>query len=300
MLQKAGLFPYTRATIIGGFKMKALVTGAKGQLGTELTKLLEERGTKYIGIDYQDLDITDAEAVMEYFAETQPKVVYHCAAYTAVDKAEDEGKQANWNVNVEGTRNVARAAKAVGASLVYISTDYVFDGTNTDEYQVDDETNPQNEYGHAKLAGEKAVQEEMSSYYIVRTSWVFGEYGHNFVYTMKRLAETHPKLTVVNDQFGRPTWTRTLAEFITYLLENEAEFGTYHLSNDDSCSWYEFAKEILKDEDIEIIPVDSTQFPQKATRPKHSIMDLSKAKATRFEIPTWREALAEFSESADL
>lgn len=275
--------------------MKALVTGAKGQLGTELTKLLEERGTDYIGIDYQDLDIIDAEAVMDYFSEAQPTVVYHCAAYTAVDKAEDEGKQANWNVNVDGTKNVARAAKAINASLVYISTDYVFDGTNTNEYQVDDETNPQNEYGRAKLAGEKAVQEEMSNYYIVRTSWVFGEYGHNFVYTMKRLAETHPKLTVVNDQFGRPTWTRTLAEFITHLLEKEADFGTYHLSNDDSCSWYEFAKEILKDEDIEIAPVDSTQFPQKATRPKHSIMDLSKAKGTGFEIVTWQEALREFN-----
>lgn len=280
--------------------MKALVTGAKGQLGTELSKLLEEKGMDYVGIDYQDLDITDAEAVMDYFSESQPTVVYHCAAYTAVDKAEDEGKQANWNVNVEGTKNVARAAKAVGASLVYISTDYVFDGTNTNEYQVDDETNPQNEYGRAKLAGEKAVQEEMSNYYIVRTSWVFGEHGHNFVYTMKRLAETHPKLTVVNDQFGRPTWTRTLAEFVSYIVEKEADFGTYHLSNDDSCSWYEFAKEILKDEDIEIAPVDSTQFPQKATRPKHSIMDLSKAKGTGFEIPTWQEALTEFSESADL
>lgn len=280
--------------------MKALVTGAKGQLGTELTKLLEERGTDYIGIDYQDLDITDAEAVMDYFAEAQPTVVYHCAAYTAVDKAEDEGKQANWNVNVEGTRNVARAAKAVGVSLVYISTDYVFDGTNTNEYQVDDETNPQNEYGRAKLAGEKAVQEEMSNYYIVRTSWVFGEYGHNFVYTMKRLAETHPKLTVVNDQFGRPTWTRTLAEFVSYIVEKEADFGTYHLSNDDSCSWYEFAKEILQDEDIEIAPVDSSQFPQKATRPKHSIMDLSKAKATGFAIPTWQEALREFQNSDEI
>lgn len=277
--------------------MKALVTGAKGQLGTELTKLLEERGTDYIGIDYQDLDITDAEAVMAYFAEAQPAVVYHCAAYTAVDKAEDEGKEVNWNVNVEGTRNVARAAKAVGASLVYISTDYVFDGTNTDEYQVDDETNPQNEYGRSKLAGEKAVQEEMFNYYIVRTSWVFGEYGHNFVYTMKRLAETHPKLTVVNDQYGRPTWTRTLSEFVTHLVEKEVEFGTYHLSNNDSCSWYEFAKEILKDEDIEITPVDSSEFPQKATRPKHSIMELSKAKATGFEIPTWQDALEEFKKS---
>ena len=277
--------------------MKALVTGAKGQLGTELTHLLDERDTVYVGIGYEDVDITDAEAVMDFFTSEKPSVVYHCAAYTAVDKAEDEGKDQNWAVNVDGTRNVARAAKAVGATLVYISTDYVFDGNNEEEYQVDDKTNPQSEYGKAKLAGEKAVQEEMADYYIVRTSWVFGEYGPNFVYTMKRLAETHPKLTVVDDQFGRPTWTRTLAEFITHLANTEAEYGTYHLSNDDSCSWYEFAKEILKDEDVEVTPVDSSQFPQKAIRPKHSIMDLGKAKGTGFEIVTWQEALRELDKT---
>lgn len=274
--------------------MNVLVTGAKGQLGTELTHLLDEREINYIGLGYENLDITDAEAVMNYITEMKPKVVYHCAAYTAVDKAEDEGKEDNWTVNVDGTRNVAKAAESVGATLVYISTDYVFDGKSEEEYKVDDETNPQSEYGKAKLAGEIAVQEEMTDYYIVRTSWVFGEYGPNFVYTMKRLAETHPKLTVVDDQYGRPTWTRTLAEFITHLVEKKAEFGIYHLSNDDSCTWYEFAKEILKDEDIEVTPVDSIQFPQKATRPKHSIMDLSKAKETGFEIVTWEEALNGF------
>ncbi|PRY74060.1 dTDP-4-dehydrorhamnose reductase [Alkalibacterium olivapovliticus] len=277
--------------------MKVLVTGANGQLGKEVSKLLREVGVEFASANHSEMDITDSSSVKKIFDQEHPTVVFHCAAYTAVDKAEDEGKELNWKVNVEGTRNVAKAAEAIGAKLVYISTDYVFDGTNTEVYHVDDETNPQNEYGKAKLAGEKAVQEEMTNYYIVRTSWVFGEFGHNFVYTMKRLAETHPKLTVVNDQFGRPTWTRTLAEFMVHLVEKEAAYGTYHLSNDGSCSWYEFAEEILKDADVEVAPVDSSQYPQKATRPKHSIMNLKKSKETGFEIVTWQEALRKFDKS---
>lgn len=277
--------------------MKVLVTGANGQLGKEVSKLLRELGIEFVSSDHSEMDITDSNSVKKVFDQEHPTVVFHCAAYTAVDKAEDEGKELNWKVNVDGTRNVAKAAEAIGAKLVYISTDYVFDGTNTEEYHVDDETNPQNEYGKAKLAGEKAVQEEMTNYYIVRTSWVFGEFGHNFVYTMKRLAETHPKLTVVSDQYGRPTWTRTLAEFMLHLVEKEAVYGTYHLSNDGSCTWYEFAKEILEDTNVEVAPVNSSQYPQKATRPKHSIMNLKKSKATGFEIVTWQEALRKFDKS---
>lgn len=163
-------------------------------------------------------------------------------------------------------------------------------------YQVDDPTNPLSEYGRTKLLGEKAVQETMDDYYIIRTSWVFGIYGHNFIYTMQKLAKTHDRLTVVNDQYGRPTWTRTLAEFMVFVIEKKAPFGIYHLSNENSCSWYEFAKEILKDTNVEVAPVTSDEYPQKATRPQYSIMDLSKAKALGFEIPTWQEALASFLE----
>lgn len=273
---------------------KILITGANGQLGTELRNLLDERGVAYDAFDAKDMDITDQQAVDAKFDALKPAVVYHCAAYTAVDKAEDEGKQVNWRVNEDGTRNVAAAAKRVGAKLVYISTDYVFDGTNSDEYQVDDPTNPKNEYGKAKLAGERAVKEKTDDYYIIRTSWVFGKYGKNFVYTMLRLAKDHDKLTVVDDQFGRPTWTRTLAEFMTYLVDHEEPFGTYQLSNENSCSWYEFAKEILKDQDVEVAPVPSEAYPQKAYRPRHSIMSLSKAEETGFEIISWQEALAKF------
>lgn len=271
-----------------------LITGGNGQLGTELRKLLDENGQAYVSTDYKDLDITNKEAVDRYISELKPTVIYHCAAYTAVDKAEDEGKAANEAVNVLGTEHVAEAAEANGAILYYISTDYIFDGTSDEEYTVDAIPNPKNEYGRAKLEGEKLVQAICSNYYIVRTSWVFGEFGPNFVYTMKRLAETYPKLTVVADQIGRPTWTRTLAEFLVHLSETKAEYGIYHLSNDDSCSWYEFASEILKHTAVEVAPVTSEEYPQKAYRPRLSVMDLSKAKETGFEIPSWKEALQNF------
>lgn len=269
-----------------------LITGGNGQLGTELRHLLDEAGVAYVSTDSQEMDITDAKTTMTKIQEIKPKVIFHCAAYTAVDQAEDEGKMLDEKINVEGTRNVAQAAKAVGATLVYISTDYVFDGTKKEgEYRVDDPVNPLNEYGRTKLLGEQAVQEILTDYYIIRTSWVFGQYGHNFVYTMQRLAKEHESLTVVNDQFGRPTWTRTLAEFMKYVIDQRAPKGVYHLSNDNSCSWYEFAKEILKDTIVEVKPVTSEQYPQKAKRPQYSVMDLSKAKEIGFEIPTWQEAL---------
>lgn len=269
-----------------------LLTGGNGQLGTELRHLLDEKGVKYVSTDAKEMDITDAQATMDYITNLKPTVIYHCAAYTAVDKAEDEGKALDEKINVDGTRNVALAAKEVGATLVYISTDYVFDGKLKDgEYAVDAPINPLNEYGRTKALGEKAVQEIMDDYYIIRTSWVFGKYGHNFVFTMQKLAETRDELTIVNDQFGRPTWTRTLAEFMYFVIDQKAPFGIYHLSNDNACSWYEFAKEILKDTDIKVSPVTSEQFPQKATRPQYSVMDLSKTKALGFKIPTWQEAL---------
>ena len=271
-----------------------LITGSNGQLGTELCHLLDERNITYTATDAAEMDITHKAAVDEVFQEVKPTFVFHCAAYTAVDKAEDEGKELDEKINVSGTKNIAEAAEAAGATLVYISTDYVFDGTNTGEYATDAETNPKNEYGRTKLAGEQLVQSICSDYYIIRTSWVFGQFGHNFVYTMRRLAETYPILTVVSDQVGRPTWTRTLAEFMVHVMETKPATGIYHLSNDNSCSWYEFACEILKDFDVEVKPLTSEEYPQKAYRPKHSAMDLSNAKATGFAIPTWQEALASF------
>lgn len=274
-----------------------LITGGNGQLGTEVCRLLDEQKINYISTDSKEMDITNSEVTMNYIKKINPDVIYHCAAYTAVDKAEDEGKELAEKVNVEGTRNVALAAKEVNAVMVYISTDYVFDGLLKDgEYAVDAQTNPQNEYGRTKLLGEQAVQEILEKYYIIRTSWVFGQYGHNFVFTMQKLAENRDTLTIVNDQFGRPTWTRTLAEFMDFVIEKNAPYGIYHLSNEGSCSWYDFAKEILKDNDsITVLPVTSEEFPQKAKRPQYSIMDLSKVEELGFNIPTWKEALSVFN-----
>ena len=279
--------------------MTILITGSKGQLGMELRKLLDEKGMNYTATDSGEMDITNKTAVDAFFQKVNPTLVFHCAAYTAVDKAEDEGKDLNEKVNAIGTKTIADAEEAHGAVMVYISTDYVFDGNNSKEYTEIDQANPQNEYGRMKYEGEQWVQNICSKYYIIRTSWVFGEFGNNFVYTMLRLAKTHPVLTVVDDQIGRPTWTRTLAAFMLHLLDTDAVFGLYHLSNDGSCSWYEFACEILKDYDVEVKPVSSAEYPQKAYRPKHSIMDLSKAKETGFQIPTWKEALSQFIDSID-
>ncbi|AEJ30757.1 dTDP-4-dehydrorhamnose reductase [Leuconostoc sp. C2] len=274
--------------------MKFLITGANGQLGQELQKLLRERALDFVAFDSKQLDITNHVAVLAAFEKEQPDVVFHAAAYTKVDVAEDEGRELNWQVNVNGTKNIADAAKQYGAKLVAVSTDYVFDGTKNNDYVETDAVNPQNAYGRAKLAGELAVTESGADAYIVRTSWVFGEFGNNFVYTMQRLAAIHPKLTVVNDQLGRPTWTRTLAEFMLHLINVKAAQGIYHLSNEGTATWFDFAREILKDTDVEVTPVTSAEFPQKAYRPRHSVMSLEKAEATGFEILNWREALEAF------
>ncbi|WP_207942075.1 dTDP-4-dehydrorhamnose reductase [Enterococcus sp. DIV2402] len=275
-----------------------LVTGRNGQLGTEVCHLLDEKNIDYISTGSKEMNITNSEITMNYIKKINPDVIYHCAAYTAVDKAEDEGKELAEKVNVEGTRNVALAAKEVNAVMVYISTDYVFDGLLKDgEYAIDAQTNPQNEYGRTKLLGEQAVQGILEKYYIIRTSWVFGQYGHNFVFTMQKLAENRDTLTIVNDQFGRPTWTRTLAEFMDFVIEKKSPYGIYHLSNDGSCSWYEFAKEILKDNNgVTVLPVTSEEFPQKAKRPQYSIMDLNKSKNLGFKIPSWQDTLEIFLE----
>jgi dTDP-4-dehydrorhamnose reductase len=272
-----------------------LLTGGNGQLGRELRFLLDKCKVEYVATDVADMDITNKAAVKAKFAEVKPDIVFHLAAYTAVDKAEDEGKELDYKINVEGTQNIAQAAEAMGAKLFYISTDYVFDGALKDgEYLPEDPPNPQNEYGRTKRLGEEAVMKFSSKYYIIRTSWVFGKYGHNFVFTMQKLAKKHAEISVVNDQVGRPTWTQTLAEFIMYAAEHEEKvsYGVYHLSNDNTATWYEFAKEILKDTDVRVVPVTSEEFPQKAKRPQYSVMSLEKVKATGFVIPTWQEALS--------
>ncbi|HEK9987250.1 TPA: dTDP-4-dehydrorhamnose reductase [Streptococcus equi subsp. zooepidemicus] len=275
-----------------------LITGSNGQLGTELRYLLDERSVDYVAVDVAEMDITNATKVEEVFAQLKPSLVYHCAAYTAVDAAEEEGKALNKAINVAGTEHIAKACERYGATLVYISTDYVFDGKKPagQEWLETDTPDPQTEYGRAKRLGELAVERYTKQFYIIRTAWVFGHYGKNFVFTMQNLAKTHSRLTVVNDQHGRPTWTRTLAEFMCHLADNRKPYGYYHLSNDakEDTTWYDFAREILKETGVEVVPVDSSAFPAKAKRPFNSTMNLDKAKATGFVIPTWQEALEAF------
>ncbi|HEL0550585.1 TPA: dTDP-4-dehydrorhamnose reductase [Streptococcus equi subsp. zooepidemicus] len=275
-----------------------LITGSNGQLGTELRYLLDERSVDYVAVDVAEMDITNATKVEEVFAQVKPSLVYHCAAYTAVDAAEEEGKALNEAINVAGTEHIAKACERYGATLVYISTDYVFDGQKPagQEWLETDTPDPQTAYGRAKRLGELAVERYTKQFYIIRTAWVFGHYGKNFVFTMQNLAKTHSRLTVVNDQHGRPTWTRTLAEFMCHLADNRKPYGYYHLSNDakEDTTWYDFAREILKETGVEVVPVDSSAFPAKAKRPFNSTMNLDKAKATGFVIPTWQEALEAF------
>lgn len=278
--------------------VKYLITGGTGQLGTELTEMLKESGAEYVSFGSATLNIEDESQVKKILSEEKPDVVFHCAAFTAVDVAEDNIEK-NWAVNVKGTENVAKVCKEIDCIMVYISTDYVFDGTSEDEYLENSPTNPLNEYGKAKLAGEKVVEETLDKHYIIRTSWVFGQYGSNFVYTMKRLSEKYDELTVINDQIGRPTWTVSLTKFMIHLTDTEQAYGTYHFSNQGTCSWYDFAVEILKDTNVKVKPILTKDYNQKAERPKRSIMSIDKALDTKILIPHWKDALTEFEQVID-
>ena len=271
--------------------VKYLVVGANGQLGQEIVKLLQERDENFGAFNSKELDITNRELVFSVISGENPDVILDAAAYTKVDLAEEDGKNLNWFVNAGGTKNLADAAETFGATIVYVSTDYVFEGLKLTDYLETDEVNPQTEYGRAKLAGEQAIKQKNSHYYIVRTSWVFGEFGNNFVHTMLQLGDKLDEINVVNDQKGRPTWTKTLADFLLHLVDSNSEFGVYNLSNDNEATWYEFAVEILKEKNVKVNPVKSSEFPTVAKRPKNSVLSLEKAKSTGFIIPTWQEAL---------
>lgn len=278
--------------------MTVMIVGSTGQLGQELVHLMQERQVDFVAYSSSDLDITNRTLVLERVAMIKPSVIFDAAAYTRVDAAEEgDGKDLNWQVNEQGTKNLVDAAKNTNAILVFVSTDYVFDGKKTKPYLETDDVNPQNEYGKAKAAAEEFIINAGIKYYIVRTSWVFGQYGNNFVYTMERLAKEHAKLKVVADQEGRPTWAKTLAEFMNYLRVQNAEYGIYNLSNAGQTTWFEFAREILKDTQVEIIPVTSDEFPTIASRPAYSVLSLEKSQATGFIIPSWQDALQEFKKS---
>ncbi|MGA5741609.1 dTDP-4-dehydrorhamnose reductase [Bacillus cereus] len=275
--------------------MKVLVTGAKGQLGQDLVSLLKEQTWEIFGVGREELNITDEKQVSEKVLLIQPDIIIHTAAYTQVDQAESD-EEAAFKVNAEGTKYLAQAAEVVGAKFCYVSTDYVFDGTKETPYKAGDQTNPQTVYGKSKLVGEQYTQEYCSKSYIVRTSWVFGLYGNNFVKTMLRLAEENKELGIVHDQVGSPTYTTDLARFIISLVQTD-KYGVYHGSNSGVCSWYEFAKEIFKQSNIEILvnPLKTEDFPRPAARPKYSVLDKGMIEENGFEsFQNWKEALKDF------
>ncbi|MBP0725132.1 dTDP-4-dehydrorhamnose reductase [Bacillus sp. RG28] len=277
--------------------MRVLVTGAKGQLGQDLIVHIEKYPWAIYGLGKAELDITNVEQVSKVITGFNPDVIIHTAAYTKVDQAEKDRDDA-FRVNGEGTKNIAKAAASIGAKFCYISTDYVFDGENKIPYSTEDKPNPQTVYGESKLAGEKYTKQYCEKYFIVRTSWVFGLYGNNFVKTMLRLAKEKDEIGVVHDQTGSPTYTADLAKFLIELVQSE-KYGTYHASNSGQCTWYEFAKEIFKQAglDTKVIALTTDQFPRPANRPKYSVMANSTIENNGFQIlPHWKESTQLFIE----
>ena len=275
--------------------MRVLVTGAKGQLGHDVMNELAKRGYEGIGVDVQEMDITDAQAVDRVITESKADKVIHCAAYTAVDAAEDNVDLCR-RVNAQGTENIAEVCKKLDIPMLYLSTDYVFDGEGTRPWEPDDERDPLNVYGETKYEGELAIEKNLEKYFIVRIAWVFGVNGKNFIKTMLNLAETHDTITVVNDQVGSPTYTYDLSRLLVDMIETE-KYGRYHATNEGLCTWYEFAVEIFRQAgvDVQVVPVTSEKFQAKAKRPHQRRLNEDKLDAMGFErLPAWQDALSRY------
>lgn len=275
--------------------MKILVTGVKGQLGHDVVEECQKRGIEAIGVDVEEMDITDASKVEEVIKASNVDAVVHCAAWTAVDKAEDEVALCT-KVNVEGTYNIAKVCKELDIKMMYFSTDYVFDGQGDQEWKEYDERHPLNVYGQTKCEGEIAVQKLLEKYFIVRIAWVFGVNGNNFIKTMLRLGKERGAVSVVNDQIGSPTYTYDLAKLVVDMIQTD-KYGIYHATNEGLCSWYEFACEIFKQAglDVDVTPVDSSAFPAKAKRPSNSRMSKAELDKNGFNrLPSWQDALQRY------
>lgn len=275
--------------------MKVFVTGVKGQLGFDVVNELEKRGHEAVGVDIEEMDITDEDSVNRVIKRNAPDAVIHCAAYTAVDAAEDNEELCR-KVNADGTGNIARVCRELDIKMMYISTDYVFNGQGTRPWEPDDKREPLNVYGQSKYEGELAVEENLTRYFIVRIAWVFGVNGKNFVKTMLNLGKTRDKVTVVADQIGSPTYTYDLARLLVDMIETE-KYGRYHATNQGLCSWYEFACEIFRQTgmNVKVEPVAADQYPVKAKRPMNSRMNKDKLGANGFRrLPSWQDALARY------
>jgi len=277
--------------------MKVFVTGVKGQLGFDVVNELEKRGHEAIGVDIDEMDITDEDSVNRVMKAAAPHAVIHCAAYTAVDAAEDHVDLCR-NVNACGTKYIAKVCRELDIKMMYISTDYVFNGQGTRPWAPDDSREPLNVYGQTKYEGELAVEENLTRYFIVRIAWVFGVNGKNFIKTMLNLGKSHDKVTVVADQIGSPTYTYDLARLLVDMIETE-KYGCYHATNEGLCSWYEFACEIFKQAgmNVTVEPVTSDQYPVKAKRPMNSRMNKDKLEENGFQrMPSWQDALKRYLE----
>ena len=272
-----------------------LVTGSTGQLGSDVVKELLKRGYSTLSPNRSELNLCSEDNIRNYISNSNCEAIVHCAAYTQVDKAEDE-KDLCIKINATATKHIVKCAKILDIPMIYISTDYVFDGTKDGEYTENDETNPINIYGESKLAGEKYVQEILDKYYIVRTSWVFNINGKNFIETMLRLSKTNNQLSIVNDQIGSPTYTKDLSRLLVDMLET-SKYGLYHATNEGYCSWYEFADTIFKlaNINIDIKAINSNEYASRAKRPLNSKLSKDKLIEYGFKpLPHWEDALKDY------
>lgn len=277
--------------------MKVLVTGVKGQLGHDVVNELKKRGHVAVGTDVEEMDITDGKKVHEVMQKEKPDAVIHCAAYTAVDAAEEQVEFCR-KINATGTENIAKECKDLDCKMLYLSTDYVFNGEGERPWEPDDKREPLNVYGVTKYEGELAVEKYVQKYFTVRIAWVFGVNGKNFIKTMLKLGETHKDINVVDDQIGSPTYTYDLSHLLVDMIETE-RYGRYHATNEGLCSWYEFAKEIFRQAgmDVNVHPVTSEEFPSKAKRPHNSRMSKEKLTENGFcRLPAWEDALKRYLE----
>lgn len=279
--------------------MVVLVTGAGGQLGQSIQFIAGNYpNIEFVFCSSTDLDITNLENCDQFFAESKPDFCINAAAYTAVDKAETEIEKAHL-INVNGAQNLAEVCEKLGTTLLHISTDFVFDGQKQLPYLETDKTNPTSVYGQTKLDGEKAIQEVLDNYFIIRTSWVYSQFGNNFMKTMLRLGRERTSLSIVNDQIGTPTNAVDLAEVLIKIISSNfqlptSNYGIYNFSNEGNCSWFDFAKKILEINqiNIDLQPIPTTSYPTPAERPKYSVLDKSKIKTTfGIEIKSWEESL---------
>ena len=273
-----------------------IVTGANGQLGQCFRAIAKHNADNFIFLTLKDLDITNKKEVESFFSDTNADWCINCAAYTQVDKAEEDLGLA-YNVNANGAKYVAEACLKNNMKLIHVSTDFVFNGSSNIAYTESEKTDPLSEYGKSKLKGEKYIIETISNYFIIRTSWLYSEHGHNFVKTMLRLGAERENLKVVGDQIGSPTYAGDLAKVILKIIKEDIRlYGTYHYSNEGVASWYDFAKAIfdLKDLDCKVLPIKTEAYPTPAKRPPFSIMDKSRIKEKlRVEIPYWRYSLSQ-------